>query len=235
MTLLRTLYFGIALSFISIEAMSQSFELSDNEVNIRGKIGERIEVPVSIKNLTDEPLSLVIQRRENNIGNGQASFICWGEDCAENTSLHKKLEARATENHIVASFEAGLAGGLSSVKYIIFNKNNPQDDVELTIQYTIEEPSYNAEIYNSKLINVTDVYPNPVKDFLFMNYNMLEPDANVKIGIHNVLGSVVKEYQLESFESKARIETSELNSGVYFYSITVDNETVLIKKFVVRK
>lgn len=220
---------------IPMYSWSQSFELSETEIYASGKIGDRIEIPISIKNLTEEPLSIVLQRTENNIGNGQASFICWNKDCAENTSLHKRIEAKKIVNHIVASFESGLAGGYSTVKYLIFNRQNPQDAVELTIHYTIEEQVFNEDIYISKIIKVIDVYPNPVFDFLYLNYHMTDLNADVKVGIHNVLGSIVKEYQLDPLEAKAKIPTSDLNSGVYFYSLNINNEAVLIKKFVVRK
>lgn len=229
------LYLLAILLYAPLFSSSQSFEISKTEIYTKGKIGERIEIPLSIKNLTNEPLSIVVQRSENNIGNGQASFICWDKDCAENTSLHKKINSQEVANQIIATFEAGLAGGYSSVKYLVFNRQNPQDALVVTIHYTIEEPFLNEEIYKSKKVSLTDVYPNPVSDNLYINYKMLDPQADVRIVIHNVLGSVVKEYPLEAMESKAKINTSELNSGVYFYSLTVDNETVLIKKFVVRK
>ncbi|MGK7388783.1 MAG: T9SS type A sorting domain-containing protein [Candidatus Cyclobacteriaceae bacterium M2_1C_046] len=229
------LYLLAIFLFAPFLLWSQSFEVSKSEIYSKGKIGERIEIPLSIKNLTDEPLSIVVQRSENNIGNGQASFICWEKDCAENTSLHKKINARESANQIIATFEAGLAGGYSTVKYLIFNRHNPQDALEVTIHYTIEEASLNTKIYQSEKINLTEVYPNPVSDNLYITYNMTDPHADIRIGIHNVLGGVVKEYPLEAMETKAKINTSELNAGVYFYSLTVDNETVLIKKFVVRK
>ena len=229
------LYLLVILLQFPASLWAQSFELSETDIYVKGKIGERIEVPITIRNLTEQPLSIVLQRSENNIGNGQASYICWDRDCAENTSLHKKIDAKMSTNHIIASFEAGLAGGYSSVKYLIFNRQNPQDALEVTIHYTIEEPSADKEVYGSEQIRLTDVYPNPASDYLYINYNILDLNADVRVGIHNVLGSVVKEYPLEPMEDKAKISTIELNSGVYFYSLTINNETVLIKKFVVRK
>lgn len=228
-------YCIILLLWFPIYSGAQSFELSATEIHVKGKIGERIEIPISIKNLTDQPLSIVIERTENNISNGQASFICWDKDCSENTSLHKRIDSKKSANHIVATLEAGLAGGYSHVKYLIFNRNSPNDAMELSIHYTIEEPFLNEEIYTSSAIRIKEVYPNPVSDYIYINYAINNPQTSAKVGIHNVLGSLVNEFQLESMENKAKISTSDLNSGVYFYSLSVNNETVLIKKFVVRK
>lgn len=213
----------------------QSFQLGKNEIYVEGSIGKQLEVSIPLKNITEEPLSLVIERSENNIGNSQASLICWDRDCADDTSLSKRIEPNKTVNNLRAVLDPGFSVGYSSVKYIIYNKNNPQDAADLIIHYTVEEPSPDDEIYKSGEVTVKDVYPNPVSDFMFINYRVADPSSSVKVGIHNVLGSVVEEFQLEPLESKAKINTMSLNPGVYFYSLSVNNETVLIKKFVVRR
>ena len=214
---------------------AQTFELSETEIYRRGSISDHIEIPVEIKNTTNQPQAIVIQRIENNIGNDQSSSICWGEDCTENNSLEKNIPGNTTINLIRANFEAGLSGGYSSVKYLIYNKKNPGDSRELIIHYTIDERLTDNIIYNSRAIKITEVYPNPVSDHLYVNYSISDDQITAKIQLHNVLGSVVNEYQLEPLERKAKINTMNLNSGVYFYSLSVNNETVFIKKFLVRK
>lgn len=216
-------------------SQAQSFELSKTEIYSEGKIGDRIEIPVEIINLTNKPLSLVIERADNDISNDQLSSICWGKECAENTPLQKKLESATRANDVLAIFEAGLSGGYSTVRYSVFDKDNPQDVIDLVIHYTIDEPEVSRAIYNSNRIQIKEVYPNPVSDYLHINYSFKDDAAKAQVSIHNVLGGVINEYALEPLEYKAKINTTELNPGVYFYSLSVNNETVLIKKFVVRK
>lgn len=221
--------------WIPLFSQGQSFELANTEIYRQGKIGDRIEIPVEIKNISNKDISLVIERAENNISNDQSSSICWGKECAENTSLQKKIESGTSANDLLVIFEAGLSGGYSSVKYYIFDRNNPQDIIDLVVHYTIDEQPVNASIYNSDRIQINEVYPNPVSDYLYITYSFKDDNSKAQIGIHNVLGGIIKEYTLEPLEYKAKINTTELNQGVYFYSLSINNETVLIKKFVVRK
>ncbi|MEJ2005968.1 MAG: T9SS type A sorting domain-containing protein [Cyclobacteriaceae bacterium] len=82
---------------------------------------------------------------------------------------------------------------------------------------------------------MNDVYPNPVTDFAFVDYNLLDRDAEAKIVIHNVLGSAIAEYDLPYLETRVKISADELNAGVYFYTLYVDNEGVMSRKLIVRK
>jgi hypothetical protein len=56
-----------------------------------------------------------------------------------------------------------------------------------------------------------------------------------KVVIHNILGSQVGHYELPVFETKVKIQADELTSGVYFYTVYLDNIGVLTRKLVVRK
>lgn len=228
-------YFTAFLLWVPLYSQAQSFELSDTEIYRQGKIGDRIEIPVEIRNLTNNDISIVIERAENNISNDQSSSICWGKECAEHTSLQKRIKSGTSANDVLVIFEAGLSEGYSNVKYSLFNINNPQDVIDLVIHYTINEPAISTTIYNSDRIQINEVYPNPVSDYLYINYSFKDDHSKAQIGIHNVLGGIINEYTLEPLEYKAKINTTELNPGVYFYSLSIDNETVLIKKFVVRK
>lgn len=228
-------YFISLFLWIPLVSKAQSFELSETEIYSQGMVGDRIEIPVEIINLTNKDISVAIERAENNISNDQSSSVCWGKECAENTSLQKKIKPASSANDVRVIFDAGLSGGNSSVRYAVYDKNNPQDVIDLVIHYTIDEPVINTSIYNSDRIEIKEVYPNPVSDYLYINYYFKDDHSKAQIGIHNVLGGIIHEYTLEPLEYKAKVNTTELNPGVYFYSLSVNNETVLIKKFVVRK
>ena len=75
------------------------------------------------------------------------------------------------------------------------------------------------------------VYPNPASDLL--NINVSNVGSNDMIVVYNILGEEVKNETLSNGLNV--LSVSDLNNGVYFYSIVRNNEIVETKKLVVRK
>jgi hypothetical protein len=134
------------------------------------------------------------------------------------------------------ALEAGLAQGLSTIKYIAFNKSNPAESFEFDLNFSIEEKAEKQHIYSSNRVVLHDVYPNPVtNDQAFVNYSILHESVKAKITLHNILGNTIEEYPLPQTENRLKIQTSTLNAGIYFYTLYVDNEGVMTRKLIVRK
>ncbi len=82
---------------------------------------------------------------------------------------------------------------------------------------------------------ISDLYPNPVSEFAFLEYQLNNEDTEAKILIHNVLGSVVGEYPLSNHEKQIKISAQELNDGLYFYTLNVEGKSLATKKLIVKK
>ena len=99
----------------------------------------------------------------------------------------------------------------------------------------MEERSAKADIYSSPHIVLHDVYPNPVVDFAYVNYDMKNDEVAAKIIIHNILGNPIDEYNLPSAENNVKIRAESMNAGIYFYTLYLDNEGVMTRKLIVKK
>ncbi|MBL3656334.1 T9SS type A sorting domain-containing protein [Fulvivirga sediminis] len=234
------IYLSIILGFVAIcSAYAQSFEVIDNIGTFKGEIGEDITATIPLKNNSSRPIQIIIKRIDQIIGTGQINYFCWGDECYDPDTNQMPLSQTLYPGEITNKFKSilvgGLAEGFSSVKYLIFDSDNPSDVIEHEVTYTIEEGTEKKLIFSSKDIKITDVYPNPVEDFAIIEYNVLNININAKILIHNVLGSVISEYKLSSLENKIKIKTNDLNSGVYFYTLYVDNDGVMTHKLIVKK
>jgi hypothetical protein len=105
---------------------------------------------------------------------------------------------------------------------------------EIELHFVVEEIPERQSIYTSRHISVRDVYPNPINDHAFVDYKVLNDKIKAKIIIHNILGSPVGEYELPTLESKVKIRGEELNAGIYFYTLYIDNEGVMTRKLIVK-
>jgi hypothetical protein len=80
-------------------------------------------------------------------------------------------------------------------------------------------------------ISSVSLYPNPVHDFIFINYKM-EPGQAPRLEVFDMLGRVAISQSLDSGEGTLRLETGSLASGHYLLKIRNGNE-MLTKRFLI--
>jgi hypothetical protein len=73
------------------------------------------------------------------------------------------------------------------------------------------------------------IYPNPVKDVLYMNLDVSKKINS--IDIHNVVGQKIKTITLEEGLKSVAISASDLKKGIYFIRIFSDSKEVATKTF----
>ena len=85
-------------------------------------------------------------------------------------------------------------------------------------------------------ILTSKIYPNPVVDYATIRFN-LPINSDVKIKIYNALGQEVKTLNLGNLlsgENNIELNTSDMNNGIYIYSIQTDKD-LESKQFVIRR
>jgi hypothetical protein len=235
---MRKLYCLIIILLAST-TYAQEIQVEENSNVQSGRLGSIIRVPVVIENTSDQAVYVVVKRLNMVIGSSQKSYFCWDGDCydedIEKIPISKRLEPGEKTDALVSVLEAGLAEGFSTVTYRIYNRDDPTIYVDHEITYQVENKPDERLIYESRTIRINDVYPNPVTEFAFIDYDLLDRDAEAKVIIHNVLGSAIAEYDLPYLEKRVKISADDLNAGVYFYTLYIDNEGVMSRKLIVRK
>lgn len=234
---MRRLLLTAFLSLLGLGLSAQNFEVAGPEESYKGSVGEIIQAPVKIKNTNDKPITLVVRRIETQIGSSQKNFFCPDNDCTEQRteSYTVRIEPGETLENFSIGLEAGLTEGFSSVKYQIYNKANPADVTQLDLNFVVEARREKSHIYASQLITLHDVYPNPVITNARIDYNIHNEHVKAKIIIHNILGSPLSVYELLPGLNSVKIDADALHSGIYFYTLYVNNEGVMTRKLMVKK
>ena len=98
--------------------------------------------------------------------------------------------------------------------------------------------SFNAvligSINKSNINNIIELFPNPVDDGrININFHDI-PSKQSTLSIYNSLGQMVLSTKLQKGISNQIISVSELKSGVYFYSLTIDNTKLDEGKFIIK-
>ncbi|MGB3948675.1 MAG: T9SS type A sorting domain-containing protein [Bacteroidia bacterium] len=126
-----------------------------------------------------------------------------------------------------AIFNAGVACVTRMVHYRFYNVNNIADSAFVTFRYScITGVDDNIDVKTF----VSNPTPNPAYGSVSFNYAFNSSSQKAKIVIHDMLGKTVKTIDLIEKEGTVKINTSDLTSGVYFYSYSVDNHAVVARK-----
>jgi len=230
----RLLVFAVTC-LLSFHLAGQSFEISGIQESYKATIGDVIKAPVLFKNTSSKPLTLIIKKTSGLIGTSQKNYFCHDGHCLDQKveDYNIRVEPGQTLSSFQVALEAGLVPGISSVRYTVYNKANPAEAFELDFHFIVEEKQSKANIYTSRLITLQEVYPNPAHDAAYLDYKILADRVKAKIIVHNVLGNKVGEYDLPAMESKLKISTNDLNSGIYFYTLYLDGSAKATGKLLV--
>jgi len=86
------------------------------------------------------------------------------------------------------------------------------------------------------LTSISDVYPNPSANKAQITVNSKVNTNNASVSITNALGSIisVKNIELSAGKNNIHLDSENLNSGIYFATISSGNNKI-VKKFTVNK
>ena len=228
----------VTLILCSLKVSAQSLELvNKNEISYQANLSEIVKIPLRIKNNTDKAQFYIIRKVGGDLGGTQKGYFCLDDNCLEPgmDEFSKKIEPGQTLNGLFYTLETGLVSGQNNIRFEVFERGHLAEAVEHAVSVSVEERKERSLVFQSKDITIHDVYPNPVSDYAFIEYRIINESVKANVVIHNILGMPMGDYELPSFENRVKIHTEDLAPGVYFYTLYLDNDGVLTRKLIVRK
>jgi len=214
---------------------SQGLEIVDKQDTYQASISETLQIPVRVRNTSDKPQTMIIRKAPSDADGFQKGYFCLGRNCMEQAvgEFAKRIEPGETLD-LYYTLETGLVAGPANLRFEISTKGLPHIfDHNINVQ--IDEKREVAFVFQSRDITIHDVYPNPVVDQAFIDYRIHNESVKARVVIHNILGRTMNEADLPVYESKIKLQTEELATGIYFYTLYLDNDGVLTRKLIVRK
>lgn len=239
------LFFVVALlstTYVSAQSLSLSWE--------GNALPDTVTLWVKASNTTATEFHAIITNNSDNIINVNAvrfnvdvikdteNLFCFASACyppSMDTSFNYlpiAAGASSPEDNFKAEFTANGELGISIVKYKFYNIADENDSVQVVVKYKSTPTAINETLANS--INLSNVYPNPAHTTVNLDYSFDLNVDNASVKIVNILGSIVKEVEMNQNANNLRIDISDLNAGIYFYSVIVNNEIFKTKKLVIR-
>ncbi len=107
---------------------------------------------------------------------------------------------------------------LTTTQYTVVGTTNGCSDTKTITLTVFPCTGLDASQYSSLILSV---YPNPVKDELFIRSN-----EDVKVTIYNAIGQIVRS---ETIARNGKISTHDIPSAIYFVHVKGNNETRVVK------
>jgi len=163
---------------------------------------------------------------------GTESYFCWTLCYDEGVFVSTPTNIAPGGNYIfVSDFEPHAASSGFQTNLYTFFVPNSNDSIYLFIRYNATPAGINA---NTSVVKneISAAYPNPAGNYTTISYST-KSASNTRLKVYDMIGVLVKEIALEETKGNVLVNTSEMENGVYFYSLVVDNKTVTSKKLVV--
>ena len=189
---------------------------------------------VNVINNSGVSKSVKITRNVISAVAGTTNSFCWGINCYGPTTTTSPvpaiITAGAIDSSLLAHYAPNATAGTTTIRYRFFDVSNFSDSVNVTINYVVI-PSGINEL--SEMGIISNAYPNPATSFFSIKYDINEFAQKGKIEMYDMLGKNVKEIILTDKQGISKINVSDMNSGIYFYTFIVDNKEIATKKIVI--
>jgi hypothetical protein len=187
---------------------------------------------IHITNTSSSAITFKVQLIKQSMSNGSTIQMCFNGNCLEDT-ISPILTINAGETY--TAFD------------LLYSYDNTDESIVLvhlvdtTISNVIAglKVKYNGDFAIPAVERVIPLslsaYPNPATSYSTIKYSVPTKYNSAKVVVRNMLGSVVKTINVKGGTTgKINLNTTDLNNGVYFYSIIADGSVLSAKKLVVK-
>jgi hypothetical protein len=191
----------------------------------------------NVKNISSSNISTKFRKEEITMSGGttpSTSSICYAGTCFGPVTYVSPCKATNAGTTVATTCDFNFGNQLtaSTIRYTVYNCGNPGDSASFIINYN----AMPAGILNHVLsFTISDAYPNPASSTLNFNYKISNNSSPVHIAIHNLLGNLIKSADMMESNGSVRLDVSDLEEGLYFYTLEVNNKPLAIRKFIVKR
>lgn len=208
---------------------TNNVDISGTEITIHGTAAQgTVYFYAHVQNISSNDIQTLVCKQvvyENGlVGNS----FCYGPHCYSSDTSNFPVTINAGD--IDSSFDASIiiaSAGVSQIIYTFWDKNNPNDNVSVTIDYDI---ATSIELNNAQVNYLSKPYPIPATNFINFDYYI---DGPAEINIYDITGKIVSQTVLKQQERQIKIPVENFHSGIYYYSLLINNKKTITNKFVV--
>jgi hypothetical protein len=188
-----------------------------------------------VKNNSTNLIHVKVKKVELSLLHGTEVYFCWGACYASFVFISPTpvdiAKGVTDSSSFSGHYRPHVTMGISTIRYVFFDQDNPVDSVCVNVKYDAQPLGIENNL--PKGTSIVNACPNPANNSASFEYRL----SGVRSGsviVRNVLGSVVKKVDLDNPEGKIALNTSDLDNGMYFYSLVENGISTSTKKLIVK-
>jgi hypothetical protein len=230
--------FCMLILLVQPSAEARQVRVLNDAIEFTGKINTVQRKSLILQNESDTEKTYVLKFLRGNIGSSQNLQLCLGEKCYDPRKELNKVILTMQPGELITDlyleFNLGITETRGTFDLHFSNKDNPRDVFILEAVYNVTNGDDSGEV-NHRDISLGSVYPNPSTSVAQIDYELKNPNAHARIVVNSFIGNPVYDFLLNPSQNTLVINVGDLNPGVYFYTLIVDNKNIVTKKLVVKK
>lgn len=238
--------FTLALLFASLFSFGQGIVLKHANITLNDNdtifvvprfLHADETVYIDIENTTTQELGIMVQRQLVTLLNNATTVFCIGDACldADASIFPEIIPAGGSLTHADAGdrsfhifYNPNGSVGISLLKFTFFDQTTPSisKSVYIKLDNTI---SVNETTANNSL----SAYPNPASNRVTIEHNLPSNPFGAQLIIRNITGVSVYKTPIGN-TNRTNISLEGFTPGIYFYSIEVNNKSIITKKLIIK-
>lgn len=243
----RILFLTLGITLGTLVAFSQSLSLSyegntlePSSTIIMDGIANNNEMIIDIIVTNNAAVELLVKAKkvENSIVPESENTFCWAGLCYPpwifvSPGVDTIPSGGSTSlGDFTGHYNPKSNIGESSISYVYWNDNNPNDSVMVTVIYSALVTGLEDNGEND--FYISNPYPNPANHFVKFDYE-LDPVSNASLKVYSLVGSLVKEISITQSAGTIQIETGLLQEGFYFYTLSSTGKELKTGRFIISR
>jgi hypothetical protein len=233
--------FTLSITFLLIFQISissnclfaQSLDVTGTS-NVYGNPGLPLASHITVKNITSDTLGVMCEKIIIDTAAGTSNYFCWGTSCWPSSTYVSPIPAGVRtippgfgdSTNFVGYYDAFGNSAQAIVQYCFYPQGTPSDASCLTVTYNGSSTQINESI---REIGLNEFFPNPTNTKTSIRYIA---DNNSQLHIIDILGNRIKSFNLD-YSGLLEMNTNDLNKGIYFGNLVIDNKLVAVKKLII--
>ncbi len=237
---MKSLFLFLITLLLLIQPMAEARQVRvlNERIEFNGKINTSQRKSLILQNDSDEEKEYFLRYLRGNIGSSQSMKICLDRICFDPIKDASKIKIVLKPGEVITDlyleFDLGIIETRGTFDLHFFNTDNLRD--MFVIEGVYHVVAGEAENYfNHKDIELGGVYPNPTMRVAQLDYKIKNPAVNARVVVNSFIGNPIYDFRLDPLHHTLEINVTDLNPGVYFYTIIIDNKNIVTKKLVVKR
>lgn len=243
--LLFSLFALFSFAFTHAQSLSVIYDgqllTNGQEVEILGELNEdmfyEVVAHARIKNNTDRDVSVLVHRITHDTVTGSLNQFCWVQCFApwvdvSPTAFIIPANDTTPEETFSGHYLPQNKLGTTVLEYVFYIETEPTDSVSFVAKFKITPAGIND--WKDK-VRFGNAYPNPASSMVYFDLDIPAESKKASIRIHNLLGQPLVEKEVNTGSNHVSIPVAELKEGIYFYTLFVNDKSIMTKKLVIKR